>query len=101
MIAAGIAFAIVAVAIAVPAVAVGFGGWLFGGQTGLIISGSNQRPNSIPSACTWSASGARPPGYFLRSTTQSPSAAANPSSRWRRPWGPITGSGAVRGSTAP
>jgi len=39
-IAVGIAFAILAVVVAIPAAALGFGGWAMGGMTGAIVAGS-------------------------------------------------------------
>ncbi len=59
--------------------------------SGLIISGSNQRPKVIPSACTWSMSGPSPSGYLRGSTSQSESERVSssripnqPSSRTKR-----------------
>ena len=53
------------------------GAWL----SGLIISGSNQRPNVMPRLCTWSISGVRPSGYLRGSTSQSDKLRVS-SSRW-------------------
>ena len=39
-IAAGIGFAVLAVVVAIPGVALGFGGWAMGGMTGAVVAGS-------------------------------------------------------------